>query len=451
MKSLGERDLLALQAALLPRTEAVKAWRDLVTGTPWMDLPGPVQRCLAPIAANLGCQSGTVPDSLEEVPHSARLAGVYRATWSANIVRARAMEPLLAAFDEQAIDYRLLKGTAICALTNRWGMRRMGDMDLAVSSAHASVSVSIMRDLGFWPRFFSRIDDTAPPQVSCWEGPGGHILDLHVGDARRKRSSIIDAMFASQPRWVSSQDREWPLPTDEAMAVHAAVHARTGAAVSDHVQAVLDLSLILPRTDPHVLGSLARSLRAAGPVARLQRELVAITARPMAIVGVSLIEPWAATLGRTAADLVRLPQLLKERTPTQPVATGPNVRSSAYRSWRRVGYLGPVERLVARTVGGFLRSGSLDTPRDRRRKIEVAWELRGRPIDLRITCADPYARWIFIDGVPHGFVEHSTTIRVQRAPDSIEVSLRLLGDPPSLELAPLEMSIAEPGEVPVWT
>ena len=416
-----------------------------------MDLPGPVERCLAPIAVNLGCQSGTGEDSPKRVPHSARLAGVYRATWSANILRIRAMEPLLAAFDEQAIDYRLLKGTAICALSDRWGMRRMGDMDLAVSSAHASVSVSILRALGFWPRFFSRINDAAPPRVSCWEGPGGHILDLHIGDARRKRSSIIDAMFASQPRLVSSQDREWPLPSVEAMAVHAAVHARTGAAVSDHVQAVLDLSLILPGTDLHVLGSLARSLRAAGPVARLQCELVAITARPMPIVGVSPIEPLAATLGRTAADLARLPEVLKERAPTQPIATAPNVRSRAYRIWRRIGHLGPVERVVARTVGGFLRSGSLDTPRDRRRRIEVASGLRGRPIDLRITSADPYARWIFIDGVSHGFVENSTTIRVERAPASMEVSLRLLGDPPSLELAPLQVSIVEPSEAPVWT
>ena len=416
-----------------------------------MDLPGPVERCLAPIAVNLGCQSGTGEDSPKRVPHSARLAGVYRATWSANIVRVRAMGPLLAAFDERAIDYRVLKGTAICALTDRWGMRRMGDMDLAVSSAHASESVSILRDLGFWPRFFRRIDDADPPRAICWEGPGGHILDMHIGYARRKRSSVIDAMFARRPRWVSSQGREWPLPTDEAMAIHAAVHARTGAAVSDHIQSVLDLALILPRTDPRVLGAMARSLRGAGPVGRLQRELVAITSRPMAIVGVSPIEPWVVGLGRTAAEVARLPEVLTERAPTHPIATSPNVRSRAYRMWRRTGYLRPVEQLVARTLGGFLHRGSLDTPQDRRGKIEVPLGLRGQPIDLRITCADPYARLVFVDGVSHGVLEYATTIRVQRARDSIEVSLRLLGDPPSLELAPLEVSIVDPGKALVWT
>jgi hypothetical protein len=451
MKDPDISEVLAIRAALLPRGDAMQAWVTLMSRTPWMELPEPAERCLAPIAVNLNCQSKFQGRSVEEIPNAARLAGVYRSTWSSNIIRIRAMDSFLEAIEERAIDYRVLKGTAICALTDRWGMRRMGDMDLAVSTAHAATSVAVLRQLGFWPRFFRKIDNVQPPQASCWESPDGHILDLHVGDTRRKRPTVIDFMFTREPNWVTSQGRSWPLPTSELMAVHAASHARMGAAVSDQVQALLDLAYLLPLTDPAVLEKVARSLRVANSLAYLQRELSAIIGRPLNIVGSSRSEPLTAAIARTAADLARFPAVVKERAPGQAVTSEQKIRSRIYRTWRRAGQLRPVERLIARTLGGFLQGGALDTPLDRRRKVEVPTQLHGRPIELRITCADPYARLIFVDGVSHGVLEQSTTIRVQRAPRSMEVSMRLLGEPPSITLAPIDVAVVEPVEASTWT
>jgi hypothetical protein len=58
---------------------------------------------------------------------------------------------------------------------------------------------------------------------------------------------------------------------------------------------------------------------------------------------------------------------------------------------------------------------------------------------------------IFVDGVSHGVLEQSTTIRVQRAPRSMEVSMRLLGEPPSITLAPIDVAVVEPVEASTWT
>ena len=453
MKGLGEQDRLALRAALLPRADASTAWIALLSSTPWMELSGPIQRCLAQIAVNLGCQTRTQDETGIEVPHSARLAGVYRSTWSANILRIRALEPLLEAFDERAIDYRVLKGTAVCAVTDRWGTRRMGDMDIAVAAAHAAASVRILRNAGFSPRFFRRITDANPPSASCWEGPGGQILDLHIGRAGRKRGDVIDAMFASPAMRIDSQGRSWPLPSRELMAVHAAAHARTGAAVSDHIQAVLDLALILPGTDPLTLEAIARRCGASAALARLQLELVAVTGQPMPIVRPLRAEPLTSRIDRIAGAAVRLPQVVSERTSERPVSTGANVRDGLYRFWRRSGDLRPLERVVCRTFGGFLREGSLENPRDRRWRIEVPQVLRGRMVEMRVTCADPYARLLFVDGVSHGVLDRVATIRLERAPRIFELSLRLLGDPPTIELAEVTVSVGalqgEP-EDPAW-
>ncbi len=454
MRGLGEEDRLALRAAVLPRADASTAWITLLSRTPWMELSGPVQRCLAAIAVNLGCQSRTQAGTGTEVPHSARLAGVYRSTWSVNVLRIRALEPVLAAFDERAIDYRVLKGTAICALADRWGTRRMGDMDLAVEAAHAAASVRILRNAGFSPRFFRRITDADPPSASCWEGPDGQILDLHIGRAGRKRGDVIDAMFASPAMRIDSQGRSWPTPSREVMAVHAASHARTGAAASDHIQAVLDLALILPGTDPVTLEATARTCGASAALARLQQELADTTGEPMRIVRPHRAEPLISRIEHLAGAAVRLPQVLSERASECPEITGANVRSGAYRLWRRSGDLRPIERAVFQTFGGFLHEGSLDTARDRRRRIEVPPVLWGRMVEVRVTCADPYARLLFVDGVSQGVLNRAAKIRLERAPRTFELSLRLLGDPPSTELAKVTVSVGElqeEPEDPAWT
>jgi hypothetical protein len=96
----------------------------------------------------------------------------------------------------------------------------------------------------------------------------------------------------------------------------------------------------------------------------------------------------------------------------------------------------PLERVICRAFGGFLRSGESDLQRDRRRHIPVPHSLCGRPIRVVIDCDDPYERLIFVNGIKFGTIDSSLTITLEKAPKSLELSLRLLGEPPLSRHAP---------------
>ena len=438
MRPLDQYEALALQAALLPRVEAVAAWRELIARIPWMEFPDPVERCLASIAVNLGAHSRNDSDSSEEVPYSAKLAGVYRATWTANIMRLRGLSPVFDAFDHQGIDYRVLKGTALCATTDRWGTRRMGDIDVIVPVEHGARSVAILRNLNFSPSHFRVIDDSDPPSGSSWDGPHGHIIDLHVGDPGRRSPELLDVLLCEQPTMTTSQGRTWPVPSPEALIVHSAMHARKGSAVSDHIQSLTDISLLLPLADDDRLRTLARRVRVTHTLAFLLDEISRITNSPANIPTIHgrRREPLIVSVRQFIARATTFERVRRERITDKPVLDGTNIRRSLYRMWFQTGQMRPLERVICRAFGGFLRSGESDLPRDRRRHISVPHSLRGRSVRVVVDCDDPYERLIFVNGIKFGTIDSSLTITLEKAPKSLELSLRLLGEPPLSRHAP---------------
>jgi hypothetical protein len=445
MRPLDRYETLALQAALLPRDEAVLAWRELVAQVPWMEFPDPVERCLASIAVNLGAHSRHESDSSEEVPYSAKLAGVYRATWTANIMRLRGLSPVFDAFDHQGIDYRVLKGTALCASTDRWGTRRMGDIDVIVSSDQGARSVSVLRSLNFSPTYFRVIDDSDPPSDSSWEGPHGHIIDLHVANPERRSPELLDVLLSEQPSKTTSQGRTWPVPSPEALIVHSAMHARKGSAVSDHIQSLIDISLLLPLADSDRLRSLARRVRVTHPLSFLLEEISRITNSTSSTPAIEewRAEPFIVSIRQFFTRATTFERVRRERVTTRPALDNTNVRHTLYRIWFQTGQMRPLERIICRAFGGFLRSGESDLPRDRRRHIAVPHSLRGRCIRVEVDCGDAYERLIFVNGIKFGTIEKKLTITLDHAPKSLEISLRLLGEPPQTALSPITVTISE--------
>lgn len=442
-------EALALKAALLAPEQARLAWQELLGHVAWMDFPDPVVRCLPSIAVNLGSHSRGATDSSGDFPHSARLAGVYRSTWTVNIMRVRALKSTLQAFDERSIRFRVLKGAAVCALTNRWGVRRMGDIDVAVHINDSQECLRILRGIGFTPRFFRVTDDSAPPAAMCWFGPQGQILDVHIVNPAKRGSNVLNLLMGGSSVTVSSQGVQWPLPRAEEMVVHSALHARTGAAESDWAQSLLDLSKLLPLTDPIALSAAAQRARASDSLLNLQSELARLTESPLPQTP-SRIRTTTTEVVRMAdrirTEARRLPQVFTERTLNSSCGDltfvfDSNIRKWLYRAWLTNGQLRPLERAVSVLFGGFLKSGELHIPRDRRLRVHIPNELQGQTVAVHIECPEPYARLLFVDGVSHGVVDKEASLRLLHAPSSIEISMRLLGDPPESPLAPITIKI----------
>ncbi len=432
---------LAVSAALLPPDSAVIAWQDLLAMVSWQDATESMQRCLPLIAVNLRCHARANPTRRRDIPHAQQLAGVYRATWTANIVRFRALQGLFDEFARRSVDFRLLKGMAVCVSSDLWGSRRMGDVDLVVRDMHAAEAVAALRDGGFSPRFFRPIDDQDVPDASCWEGSYGQLVDLHVGRPGRRSPRILDLIVSAPPAIVSSQGRHWPVPTPAAMAVHAASHAQVGASASDVTQALLDLARLLPLADTADLGRWARAAGATGPLSALSQELRELGMRGCETPVAVRTEPLTRVAWRITSDVGRIPRVLRERSAQAPDVTYPHLRNWLYRPWFTAGQLRPLERLVSQTVGGFLREGALDLPRDRRRRVVIPHHLRGHAVRLTVTCADPYARLLFVDGVSHGVIQGVAHVSLDQVRGSIELSLRLLGDPGSVDMRAIGISV----------
>jgi hypothetical protein len=208
---------------------------------------------------------------------------------------------------------------------------------------------------------------------------------------------------------------------------------------------LIDISLLLPLADSDRLRSLARRVRVTNPLTFLLEEISRITnstsSKP--VITKRRAEPFIVSLRQFITRVASFERVRRERVTTRPALDATNIRRTLYRMWIQTGQLRPLERFICRAFGGFLRSGESDLPRDRRRHITVPHFLRGRSIQVRIDCDDPYERLIFINGIKYGTIEKSLTINLEHAPKSLEISLRLLGEPPHAALNPITVSINE--------
>lgn len=463
VSELPEADLttLVLLAALGPPEIARSAWHR-ATEIESIDIwPNELARPLPRIFLRLKDDPTT--------PHVALLRGIFRAAWAANMLRVRHCLPVLADLDEIGIPYRLIKGTAICSLTDEWGARRMGDVDLVVPEAEMKVVREHLAAHGFT----ERVPHSYPSGL--WDDSHGGIIDLHWA---RNSDPYLGAILTGPSFSPEVLDSRVTVPSPEFSVAIAVRHARDGSAASDYIQGLIDMDRLLPQCNRsqlelaldeldvwtfaaamleqlRVLGSdraigqppLGLPPRRTGHSAKRQQSISRMVRHAIRVAQRRTLNP--ISLAQSAPDLKRQPLLL---------------------AWLSLAQLRPIEQFFARTRGGFLPSpvGTLPSntlvsilPKEqlsqellitsiRIRGVEDRWKIRIRPqrrLRIRLSTRDVAnvtPRMLFVNGRLHGFFptdgQQSTLIDLPEPQETLEFSLRLAPGIPQPS-HPIEMSM----------
>lgn len=232
---------LVLQSALLEPHRAVQAWSRATDLMPLEDWPSALVRPLPRIYLNLRHQQG--------FSHHAIMRGIYRAAWSANMVKLSRASAVCAELERRGLDHRIVKGGAVCSWLDTWGSRRMGDLDLVVPTRTWIEVEAVLRECGFAPRF------PAPsgPTVGTWDDGHGGVLDVHAVDER----GSLHALSLGRPVCrAPAGSHRLAIPDVDACVAIAVGHARLGVAESDRVQGLLDLAALEQHADPRAVISL---------------------------------------------------------------------------------------------------------------------------------------------------------------------------------------------------
>ena len=168
-----DRQHTLLRAALLPRPEALEAWR---AASPWLDPAriDPGSRQLLPLVwANLAHQ-GVRDPALE------RLAGFYRDTRVRVEALLAAAGRLLAGLHAAGIPTLVLKGGALVVGYYRdTGVRPMSDLDVLVPTSAATAARGILQEQGWSPRFRWSAVGVRMTHAAVFDGAHGLPIDLH--------------------------------------------------------------------------------------------------------------------------------------------------------------------------------------------------------------------------------------------------------------------------------
>lgn len=455
-------DLLVIQACAASPSHAVSAWTELVESHGWMTLPNSVARFLPMIHLNTRGSA--------DVPYADRLRGVYRASWAANLTRIAVVKPLLLELRQAGVEPLVIKGAALCALTDRWGFRRMGDLDLVVPSKSAGLVARLLRE-----QSFSRITPEEAAHHSdvegTWEGPHEALVDIHFGDRWNRYIGV--ASGTSMVR--HSQGLDWRIPSPEACLVIALEHGRMGAGAGDALQTTLDLHALSSLCNPEVAEPLLRNADVAATALwhaqRLQAAIGTQTPSWLLMVSPTTL-PVSAPSGnprRRSASIHTVLRRLREwrlrrvrQRDRWRTWGGANPAQLPYALWMESGMLGSLERTLHRigldpipdprrepvesmqpqsppqlAVGGVPR-------RDLRARVDLGQHVkhRGR-IRVRLPAGLEHRRFLFVGHRCRGLINPKSTPVIDVDLDGqdvgvMDVSLRLYWD-----VAPMEQITGE--------
>lgn len=351
-------DVLVIRATSAPPREAVAAWTELHARYGWDHLPHALVRFLPMVYLNI--RGGAAAPDLD------RLRGVYRASWASNLTRVGVIRPVLEQLHRRGVEATVIKGGSLCILTNQWGFRRMGDLDVVLPSSSASIVSEVLQDSSF--------DRTTPASAGVhsdvegpWQGPGDALIDIHFSDRWSRYTGLTEGH--TQER--ESQGYVWSVPTPETALAIALEHGQIGAGVGDVLQTTLDLQVLSPMVDRAVTARLldrldlsstavwhAMALREAlgeSPslwltqleVTTHRRPRVTVASRRWGLVLARRIREWGIRRLRHE-DRVQLWHRRHEI-------------GLPYWIWLESGMLGPMERLLSRT--GAWPNPARHTPR----------------------------------------------------------------------------------------
>lgn len=228
MNKIEELIPLVIRASLPGVPDAEDYWNKAISLMKFEDWPGEVSRLSS-------CFYGNHRGDIERGRVSI-LKGVYKNNWSRNSLGLSALIPLLKKFDEDEIDYRLIKGGALILYVGLIGIRRMGDLDLVVAKKNQRVVRLLLEEKGFVQRYPG---DLRGNITEIWESSTGIVLDVHFV----KRSDFLNCAFAGCII-KSNMNYGFKLPDLECSLLIASRHGILGHSRGDFAQAVWDISMI---------------------------------------------------------------------------------------------------------------------------------------------------------------------------------------------------------------
>lgn len=399
---------LATLAALAPAPDALTSWNELTTTIPFDELPHLVIRAMPAIYLSLKDQTGANSFAL--------LKGVYRSSWSSNALRFAQSRNLFDAFNESGVDYRVIKGGAICALSGNWAIRRMGDIDVVIAPGHESQCVEVMKEQGF------RIKVSDGSVIdAAWENAQGAVIDLHTTDGK---SAIFRQLFRDPGSLIEITNTPIRIPSAELTAALSIWHAKKGTAGTDQIQTLLDLGSLDSLLNFDDLRPLLLRSELISIARKYFKELESLglipTGRTNSISKITLREQPAALVARSEnaarslSKAATFPEVVRRRKLTceqrARLKEVPGVNGVSYRLWANLGQLRPIEVIMCDKFGGFSQGwtqGGLIPDRDYRIRIPATPNKPTR-LELEVvfdTSDNPRpTRALYINGEIKGFV-----------------------------------------------
>lgn len=437
---------LVIRSACAPSRDAVTAWSELHATYGWDHIPHALARFLPMIYLNT---RGEV-----DVRDIDRLRGVYRASWAANLSRIAAIRPVLAELRTRGVEATVIKGGALCILSNQWGFRRMGDLDVVMPSSSARVVNEVLQNSKFvriTPGAAGLHSDVEGP----WEGPNGAWIDVHFSD----RWSRYAGSSARDTREQMSQGFRWTVPTPEAALAIALEHGQVGAGAGDLLQTTLDVHILSSMTDQGIASALLSALdlesTAVWHAMRLDAAVGATSPSWMAQLHVGTPRRRSATSPVRRQSLRTLFRRTREwrlrrlgHEDRRSLWQRRHAVSLSYWIWMESGMLGPLERLLSRagTAPDPASNRSLPASKSHslpaqldvsvvpRRDLRTRLRIPTNPEPSRIRIVLPsgleHRRFLFVGGRCMGLINPAAqpVIEVDLDDDltgDIDVSLRL--------------------------
>lgn len=355
--TLGREERLALLAAAASPQEARSSWNSLMSETPFEAINDNSQRIVPAIFSNLRHH--------DDIVERERLRGAFKYTWSKNTRVLRELIPVFEDFRVNTIAFRVIKGAAVQAVTERFGARYMGDVDLLILERDTEAVEKIFTASGF-RRNSDRPCPEHPESISPSSinfNKGQCHVDVHVAGLKEPKPLLRQMMSQSGIRirlattWIE-------VPPPELLLLHAAFHGSRAAGPTDVMQAALDISLLRPKVDPHTLEDVARETKTLLELVDLDRQLGAIQI-PGSGVDVSTGVLALARLDRLKSRLVEITtsvipiiNRMKRRKPGSKTLS--QIRrvfpghAFSYRVWLLSGKFSVTERIAMGLWGGFL-------------------------------------------------------------------------------------------------
>jgi hypothetical protein len=455
---LGAEDLRALAAATAPPGQAIAEWRALMSAVAFDDINQNTQRVMPAIFANLRQQT--------DLPERDRVRGAFKYTWSRNTEMMHGVRPILEAFAEMGLDYRILKGAAVQVMCGGLGSRTMGDVDIVVWKADVDAVIDVMTTNGFRRGLHtacSRHADADHHGALNFNKGGCHV-DVHIAE-NKAPVRLLTEMMTAPARRGRAAGIPVLVPQPELLLLHAAVHGRLASGPTDFVQSIVDVSQLRRIIDKRRLLIAARRTATVTDLIELEDAVRAVGAEslslhlPAAERALARTEEGALAIldavTRASSVVSRVRVRQRGARVQAEVARSFTGRRGPYRVWLRSGQFARAERAAVRAWGGFLPSphgawvsGSLTHPfadgpiqgltasnvaaetLDWRFRVRFAAEQAHVRLTLNSPSLDTLDTFVFANGVPITHVRAgdvaSRSIYFRDLPASVEFSVRPL-------------------------